>query len=724
VARQSGPGSLRIDTDPTGATVSVDGRIVGESPWSGPLASGDHLLEVSRNGYGTLGQQISVQPGRPLSLKLALPKSTGAGGAPLIAVNSDPEGADVFLDGALVGRTRWKGPVGPGKHEVVLVLAGYRNGSVPFTVPEGRAFELRLGISLKPLRESETQAAPSSDELARAQVRRGEACAKLHDWRCSADAFRTAYTLKPLPAILWNVANAHRHLEQYGEAAAAYRSYMNDAEAQPQLKKEAAKLLAFCETAGTRQAVAHAAVPLPEAGKPVAVAAAEVGAGTAALAQDGQAASVTGAQAASATGAQAASATGAQAASATGQAAGAVASDALASLASGTSAAQPQVAGARAQPTAGRKPADALAIALPELDEDTAPPVLVHVAIASAERGKALVVAARITDERSGVGTAQVCWRNLYRTEYSCTPLSHKGDQYAGDLPARAVTDGLAYYVEASDAAGNGPARSGSPEQPHAVAVEDPAFPVRTALAEATQAGFSTQTPAPAGAERASFQVGRQRPQGITVTSEPPAWNVSVLGGAERSSEGDTEAIVQSRFGVDASRLLSQGLYALSRFDWRSARQPYVPDPGANPGGRISLDEQRYDVGLAVGYDVGAWLTGDALLLVPTLGAEYIGIRNGTFPTDAFGPDFGLRAAFHLFWRLDAQAGASFAYNVASPDTHSALGTIQSHFAGRAGVALPLGRFALSLDYRNDVLSFTHAYRIAHGATVGFGSSF
>ena len=73
---------------------------------------------------------------------------------------------------------------------------------------------------------------------------------------------------------------------------------------------------------------------------------------------------------------------------------------------------------------------------------------------------------------------------------------------------------------------------------------------------------------------------------------------------------------------------------------------------------------------------------------------------------------------------IEAQAGFGYAYNFATPDTRSALGTLRSHVNSQAGLILPLGRFGVSLDYRNDILAFSHTYRVAHGATLGFGSSF
>src|SRR5207237_519924 len=70
-------------------------------------------------------------------------------------------------------------------------------------------------------------------------------------------------------------------------------------------------------------------------------------------------------------------------------------------------------------------------------------------------------------------------------------------DEYAALIPASAVADGFAYYLEAYDSLGNGPARSGSPDLPHAVAVEEGQTPLSNAVAGAIK-GASGTAPEPA----------------------------------------------------------------------------------------------------------------------------------------------------------------------------------------------------------------------------------
>ena len=125
------------------------------------------------------------------------------------------------------------------------------------------------------------------------------------------------------------------------------------------------------------------------------------------------------------------------------------------------------------------------AIALPTLpEEDLTPPVLTHDPLRKAPAGSALKIVARIVDERSAVGDAQACWRNLFHIEYDCVPLTGgANDEYSAVVPASAVADGFAYYLEAFDALGNGPTRSGTPELPHSVAVQEAETPLQKAIA-------------------------------------------------------------------------------------------------------------------------------------------------------------------------------------------------------------------------------------------------
>ncbi len=102
--------------------------------------------------------------------------------------------------------------------------------------------------------------------------------------------------------------------------------------------------------------------------------------------------------------------------------------------------------------------------------EDTTPPLIEDLAVASQSPGVAPMITAIITDDWSGVEDAAVYYRPLAGGAYKKVQLvAGRGGVFVARLPDGTQLDGFAYYVEVFDAAGNGPARMGSPEQPFTV---------------------------------------------------------------------------------------------------------------------------------------------------------------------------------------------------------------------------------------------------------------
>ena len=75
---------------------------------------------------------------------------------------------------------------------------------------------------------------------------------------------------------------------------------------------------------------------------------------------------------------------------------------------------------------------------------------------------------------------------------------------------------------------------------------------------------------------------------------------------------------------------------------------------------------------------------------------------------------------------MSAHLSLGYTFNLAVASVqNSALKSPKGDFNARAGLLLPLaGGFGLELDYVNDVLAFENTYRVAHGAALGFGTSF
>jgi hypothetical protein len=103
--------------------------------------------------------------------------------------------------------------------------------------------------------------------------------------------------------------------------------------------------------------------------------------------------------------------------------------------------------------------------------EDTTAPFIEGLAVAAQSPDLAPVITAIISDDLSGVEQGAIYYRLTPDSAYRKVPLlPGRGGVFVGRLPDGTQREGFAYYVEVFDAAGNGPARMGSPERPFTVA--------------------------------------------------------------------------------------------------------------------------------------------------------------------------------------------------------------------------------------------------------------
>ena len=114
-------GIVACTTEPSGATVLVNGIECGKTPLDVMVPRGGAKLTVRLDGYKELEQSVGVVPGerRTLSLKLeGLPAR--------LSVVTEPEQAKVYLDGDYQGKSPVVMPgVRPGTHEIRVERAGY-----------------------------------------------------------------------------------------------------------------------------------------------------------------------------------------------------------------------------------------------------------------------------------------------------------------------------------------------------------------------------------------------------------------------------------------------------------------------------------------------------------------------------------------------------------------------------------------------------------------------
>jgi len=179
-------------------------------------------------------------------------------------------------------------------------------------------------------------------------------------------------------------------------------------------------------------------------------------------------------------------------------------------------------------------------------------------------RGRPLQLLAEITDDRSGVGSVQACWRNAYGRDFECQPLgSVAAIVTAPRYPPRGHGR-IRYYLEAGTTRRTGPRAAERPELPHAVVMRRPD-------ARGGVRGGGVTPPLPGPVVSATFLPGSPRrhrcsgrpssdrlrpgPSRLKAAGAIPAWSVTALIGGERSTEQSyTDSALIGRIGIEGSR--------------------------------------------------------------------------------------------------------------------------------------------------------------------------
>ena len=134
---------LSIQVDVQTARVSLDGKEVGVgSVVVDPTTPGPHSLVVDGGEFGRYEGTINVPANRMTPVEVKLRGSLGS-----LAVNSDPEGAHVLLDGKDYGLTPATiEPVTPGSHSVRLSKDGYSDVLQAVVVEPGKGAALDASL--------------------------------------------------------------------------------------------------------------------------------------------------------------------------------------------------------------------------------------------------------------------------------------------------------------------------------------------------------------------------------------------------------------------------------------------------------------------------------------------------------------------------------------------------------------------------------------------------
>ncbi|WP_320170686.1 PEGA domain-containing protein [Maridesulfovibrio sp.] len=139
-------GNIEIASEPAGASVFLDGKKIGVTPYTASdVKRGKHSIKLSLSRHGGYSETVDVPSGG--SIKVFGKLSVNVGG---LVVTSTPSGASVYLNGKKVGKTPYKsGDIANGSYKVKLMLNKYNDLTKTVSVPRGDVYRLKVKLKQK-----------------------------------------------------------------------------------------------------------------------------------------------------------------------------------------------------------------------------------------------------------------------------------------------------------------------------------------------------------------------------------------------------------------------------------------------------------------------------------------------------------------------------------------------------------------------------------------------
>jgi hypothetical protein len=115
-------GFLSVTSEPSAATVSLDNVKSGTTPFTKQVPSGEYTVVISKEGYKESQKRVIVKDNETEKMHVVLPPSTCS-----VGIFSEPEGADIYLDGMPKGKSPLlMKEIEGGTHSIKIEKEGYQ----------------------------------------------------------------------------------------------------------------------------------------------------------------------------------------------------------------------------------------------------------------------------------------------------------------------------------------------------------------------------------------------------------------------------------------------------------------------------------------------------------------------------------------------------------------------------------------------------------------------
>jgi len=141
-----GVGVVRVLSDAQGARAFIDGTDMGTVPVDiKDVKAGEHIVQVKAPGFQTGEKRVQVTAGGSQIVKFDLnPEAPGDQGI-LKVVSSVPD-AEVFIDGAAVGKVPQEKKLSAGEHPVMVRLSGFKQFEQKVRIEAGQSVTVQAEL--------------------------------------------------------------------------------------------------------------------------------------------------------------------------------------------------------------------------------------------------------------------------------------------------------------------------------------------------------------------------------------------------------------------------------------------------------------------------------------------------------------------------------------------------------------------------------------------------
>lgn len=122
--------SINVESAPLYCTVKIDGKEVGESPLVKQLLIGEHTVTVSKSGYISQTEKVTLKKGDDRTLRFELKK--GQIYAPVV-LTTDSE-SEIYVNDQYKGKGQWSGKLPEGEYTVRSVKSNHDDGQLSFVI--------------------------------------------------------------------------------------------------------------------------------------------------------------------------------------------------------------------------------------------------------------------------------------------------------------------------------------------------------------------------------------------------------------------------------------------------------------------------------------------------------------------------------------------------------------------------------------------------------------